>query len=734
MIVGNVEEYIIRCLDSFRPIADEICVVRAIGAAKPDRTLDICRDKYGAKTAEYRNKPEHADWPHIDDFAAARQMSFDMATGDYLFWCDSDDVLEAGADVVRELADRGGYAAFMFPYRILGRGVNVPRERMVLRGSGYWQYPVHECFRFYVEPISGIFDNRVIVTHMPMHDKRSGQRNLRILESIPPEQMNAGLLYHLYGEYGAAGDMEKCIATAKRALEHPDLGTPERYEILMDLARESKKPEVKHAYLHEAYKADPTRREALGLLACHAMDYQQADQALAYARQMMSILPPANAAWNNREAVYSWLGDDIYAQALRCAGMRQEAEAVRRQALAKHGGPIISLIHATRGRPTEASRARKLWLDFADHPERIEHLFVIDDDDRDSHPLLRMHSLVVPAGGGCVRAWNYGAFAIYAPVIVLMSDDFIPPMKWDKLILERIGDMQKPAVLAVSDGIRKDNLICLPICTRSYLLHDYFLLHPEFKSVYSDDWFTELAYRREQVIDARDLVFQHNHPIATGKPLDQTYLDQNSEERYRDGKATLERLRTGNDWSFVHGWFNYWPLYESVAATLKDGDTIAEVGVWMGRSVCFMGQLLKRMGKRVRIIAVDNFRGEANQPAHEKIVQDLGGNFRRVFEENLRKCGVADMVEILEGDSAAMAANVKDGSLAFCYIDAGHTYDAVISDVTAWEKKVKPDGILAGHDAQHDEVMKAVRERIKNPIVIGNCWLRDNGAIQKLQR
>ena len=74
LIVGNVEEYIDRCLTSFAPIADEIVIVRAIGAQEPDKTLDISREKFGAITFEYRNAPGHEDWPHVDDFAAARQM------------------------------------------------------------------------------------------------------------------------------------------------------------------------------------------------------------------------------------------------------------------------------------------------------------------------------------------------------------------------------------------------------------------------------------------------------------------------------------------------------------------------------------------------------------------------------------------------------------------------------------------------------------------------------------
>ena len=39
LIAGNVAGYITRCLESFAPIADEFCIVRAIGNEPPDDTL-----------------------------------------------------------------------------------------------------------------------------------------------------------------------------------------------------------------------------------------------------------------------------------------------------------------------------------------------------------------------------------------------------------------------------------------------------------------------------------------------------------------------------------------------------------------------------------------------------------------------------------------------------------------------------------------------------------------------
>lgn len=40
----------------------------------------------------------------------------------------------------------------------------------------------------------------------------------------------------------------------------------------------------------------------------------------------------------------------------------------------------------------------------------------------------------------------------------------------------------------------------------------------------------------------------------------------------------------------------------------------------------------------------------------------------------------------------------SDESLDFVYIDADHTFDAVIQDMVVWTKKVRRGGIVAGHD------------------------------------
>jgi glycosyltransferase involved in cell wall biosynthesis len=81
MIVRNEEQNLPRCLESVRGLFDEIVVV---DTGSTDRTKEIASE-FGAFVVDF-------DW--IDDFAAARNVALDHATGDYAFWLDADDVVE----------------------------------------------------------------------------------------------------------------------------------------------------------------------------------------------------------------------------------------------------------------------------------------------------------------------------------------------------------------------------------------------------------------------------------------------------------------------------------------------------------------------------------------------------------------------------------------------------------------------------------------------------------------
>jgi predicted O-methyltransferase YrrM len=64
--------------------------------------------------------------------------------------------------------------------------------------------------------------------------------------------------------------------------------------------------------------------------------------------------------------------------------------------------------------------------------------------------------------------------------------------------------------------------------------------------------------------------------------------------------------------------------------------------------------------------------------------------------------------------SIEAAKEFAAASLDFAYIDACHAYECVVADLDAWFPKVRPGGLLCGHDYfSHRSVKRAVDEWTK---------------------
>jgi len=107
----------------------------------------------------------------------------------------------------------------------------------------------------------------------------------------------------------------------------------------------------------------------------------------------------------------------------------------------------------------------------------------------------------------------------------------------------------------------------------------------------------------------------------------------------------------------------------------KENIIAVEVGSYLGNNA---ESLLKEL-KLSALYLVDN---------------DTDGAFcqcKRRYEKEPR-------VKIVEKSSLEAVKHFVDETIDFVYIDADHSYEAVKEDIKAWLPKLKPDGILAGHD------------------------------------
>lgn len=55
-------------------------------------------------------------------------------------------------------------------------------------------------------------------------------------------------------------------------------------------------------------------------------------------------------------------------------------------------------------------------------------------------------------------------------------------------------------------------------------------------------------------------------------------------------------------------------------------------------------------------------------------------------------------VTLVRQFSTEAAKDFQDGSLDFVYLDGNHGFPHVVTDLAAWSPKVRPGGIIAGHD------------------------------------
>ena len=145
----------------------------------------------------------------------------------------------------------------------------------------------------------------------------------------------------------------------------------------------------------------------------------------------------------------------------------------------------------------------------------------------------------------------------------------------------------------------------------------------------------------------------------------------------------------------------------------------AEVG-------CAEGNTTKRLlqgSKDLTLYAVDLWKFRPNVYGEEsrKLYSEWDfTEIRNKFDKQTKP--YEDRLRILQGISWKMADTVEDGSLDFVFIDANHEYESVLKDVQAWEPKVKPGGLISGHDYNHGNfpgVAKAVNEIFGNDVETG---------------
>lgn len=245
---------------------------------------------------------------------------------------------------------------------------------------------------------------------------------------------------------------------------------------------------------------------------------------------------------------------------------------------------------------------------------------------------------------------------------------------------------------------------------------------------YNTPEFTDLTKIVERVRQGRDLFDRENAPEnvrITLEPVDRNTLPQDFLEVFAKFEPDNQKY-IPHYYESVEGWFNPGDIafYKEIVDQFTGPAHFVEIGSYKGKSSSFMAVEIANSGKYINFDCVDTWAGSPEHQAGGDLEDPdvVNDKMFDIFKQNMDP--VKSYYRAKRMTSLEAAATYEDNSLDFVFIDADHSYEAVRADIIAWWPKVKPGGIISGHDYHMGApgVINASNELLGYVRVTGSCW------------
>lgn len=149
---------------------------------------------------------------------------------------------------------------------------------------------------------------------------------------------------------------------------------------------------------------------------------------------------------------------------------------------------------------------------------------------------------------------------------------------------------------------------------------------------------------------------------------------------------------------FTHLTGNFWGYLENTNP--YDKPRVLQIGCAQGGDAVENAKILKMPHINGELHVIDWFKGNLTVDEEEEWFyrEENAPIWRNHLESEAKKFNVLDRITIFEGDSREMIHKVKDNYYDIVFIDGGHEYDIVKSDIEHGYKKLKPNGIMVLDD------------------------------------
>lgn len=223
----------------------------------------------------------------------------------------------------------------------------------------------------------------------------------------------------------------------------------------------------------------------------------------------------------------------------------------------------ISILCPTRQRAERAYKYMNSVFNTAAHPDRIEILFYVDNDDPElekykgyfGYPNVSHFfpgdeepynvKLIVGEPISVSKSWNILAERCTGDILLMGNDDLLhETIGWDD-VLEETSNEYKDDIYCIffNDGINAGRHCAFPSISRKwYETLGYFSPTIGFEFLYNDTWIFDIARKVNRVRYVPEVMVRHNHwtVLKEKDPTTKRHRDDNPGRARRD-KTLFER-------------------------------------------------------------------------------------------------------------------------------------------------------------------------------------------------
>lgn len=121
------------------------------------------------------------------------------------------------------------------------------------------------------------------------------------------------------------------------------------------------------------------------------------------------------------------------------------------------------------------------------------------------------------------------------------------------------------------------------------------------------------------------------------------------------------------------------------------------LGVEIGTDQGEFAEVLCKDNSNLHLTCIDPWLASAYEKGEQPESNEDQDFFDKRFKETCDRLGIYNCFILRTGSMSALSS-FEDNSLDFVYIDGNHDFLNVAQDIHFWLKKVKPGGVLSGHD------------------------------------